>query len=165
MSEIVNAVWSIAKDKDSKAAKIIHGKIASVVTSKIAEVLELVIAALVLITIIAGIASIFPEVRTILSSNHVAPDIIHFLEKASIIVVGIEFFKMLCHPTSENVLETIIFLVARHMIINERTPLEDLISVIAVILLVLAKRYLRVSKEKQKKLAEQEIRSCNSVSS
>ncbi|MCR4746223.1 MAG: hypothetical protein K5894_13465, partial [Lachnospiraceae bacterium] len=68
---------------------------------------------------------------------------------------AIEFFKMLCHPTSENVLETIIFLVARHMIINQTTPIEDFVSVIGIILLVVAKRFLRVSKHKKSFLGEE----------
>lgn len=57
--------------------------------------------------------------------------------------------KMLCKPNSANVLETIIFLVARHMIIASATPLENLCSVVAIVLLILAKRYLSMMLKKE----------------
>jgi hypothetical protein len=54
---------------------------------------------------------------------------------------------MLCRPTSENVLETIIFLIARNMVINHGTPVENLISAITIIGLAGAKRILRHNKK------------------
>ena len=130
-------------------------RLSSAITSKIALVLEMFTAVLIFIAIVAGIISLFPELNRIIYSSHVTFDITVFLEKASIIIVAIEFFKMLCHPTSENVLETIIFLVARHMIINQTTPIEDFVSVIGIILLVVAKRFLRVAKHKKSFLGEE----------
>ena len=71
------------------------------------------------------------------------------------LVIGIEFLGMLCRPSSENVIEVLIFLVARHMIVGDTTPYQDFVSVISVALLCVVRRYLRVSGEKQKeKLAE-----------
>ena len=50
-------------------------------------------------------------------------------------VVGIEFIKMLLKPSAENVIEVLVFLIARHLIIGENTALTILVSVVCVILL------------------------------
>ena len=64
---------------------------------------------------------------------------------------GVEFLKMLCRPTADNVLETIIFLVARHMIVvTTTTPLDDLISTISIVLLCFVRRYLKEHRMKDK---------------
>ena len=70
-----------------------------------------------------------------------------YLEKIFTVVIGIEFLQMLCRPDSEYVLEILIFLVARHMIVEHTTPYEDFVSVISVILLCMVRRYLRIMKQ------------------
>ncbi len=47
-------------------------------------------------------------------------------------------------------MEVLIFLVARHMIVSDTTPMEDFISVISIILLCVLRRYLHVTREKMK---------------
>ena len=51
------------------------------------------------------------------------------------LVVGIEFIKMLLKPSAENVIEVLVFLIARHLIIGENTAVGILVSVICVVLL------------------------------
>ena len=66
-------------------------------------------------------------------------------------MIGVVFLKMLCRPTADNVLETIIFLVARHMIVvTTTTPLDDLISTISIVLLCFVRRYLKEHRMKDK---------------
>lgn len=48
-------------------------------------------------------------------------------------------------------METLIFLVARHMIINSTTPLEDLLSTISIVILCLVRRYLKSTRVKSTK--------------
>ena len=72
-------------------------------------------------------------------------------EQVFLVVIGVEFLKMLCRPTADNVLETIIFLVARHMIVvTTTTPLDDLISTISIVLLCFVRRYLKEHRMKDK---------------
>ena len=66
------------------------------------------------------------------------------------LVIGIEFLEMLCRPSSENVIEVLIFLVARHMIVGDTTPYQDFVSVISVALLCVVRRYLRITEEDRK---------------
>jgi hypothetical protein len=125
--------------------------------TKICELLELVVAVLVLIGILFSICSLvkdFAIFREIL--NH-TESFRTYLDQIFVIVIGIEFLQMLCRPNSDNIMEVLIFLVARHMIVSETTPFEDFISVISIILLCVLRRYLHDTREKAKdKLASEE---------
>lgn len=109
----------------------------------ICDTLELVVAVIVLIGVGIAIFSLIPEIGHLWEQNGRSMEFIHFLEQVFTVVIGIEFLQMLCRPNSDNVFETIIFLVARHMIINTTTPLEDLLSTVSIVLLCLVRRYLK----------------------
>lgn len=109
----------------------------------ICDTLELVVAVIVLIGVVFAILSLIPEVGHLWKESETTTEFTHFLEQVFTVVIGIEFLKMLCRPNSDNVFETIIFLVARHMIINTTTPLEDLLSTVSIVLLCLVRRYLK----------------------
>jgi hypothetical protein len=50
---------------------------------------------------------------------------------------------MLCRPDADNVLETLIFLVARHMIVTDTTPVQDLVSTISILMLLVMKKIIQ----------------------
>lgn len=115
----------------------------------ICHILEIVTAVFVFIGIVMALTSLVPSVWEFWQHREGTESLMHFLEQTSAIVIGVEFMKMLCRPNSDNVLETIIFLVARHMIVvTTTTPMEDFVSTISIILLCFTRRYLKVSKEK-----------------
>ncbi len=110
---------------------------------QICRILELVVAVFVLIGIITAIISllkddiqIFGELLEDMTSFR------HYLEKIFVLVIGIEFLEMLCHPTSDSVIQVLIFLVARHMIVGETTPFEDFISVLSIAVLFILRKYM-----------------------
>ena len=114
----------------------------------ICHILELVVAIFVLVGVIMALISLIPSVGDFWHHRYESDSLMHFLERVSAIVIGVEFMKMLCRPNADNILETIIFLVARHMIIvTTTTPLDDLISTISIVLLCFMRRYLKVSKK------------------
>lgn len=118
--------------------------------TKICELLELIVAVLVLVGILLSICSLvkdFAIFRDIL--NH-TESFRTYLDQIFVIVIGIEFLQMLCRPNSDNVMDVLIFLVARHMIVSETTPFEDFISVISIILLCVLRRYLHDTRERTK---------------
>ena len=114
----------------------------------ICDMMELVVAVIVAIGVALAMLSLIPELGGLLRSD--AGALTPFLEEVFIVVIGVEFLKMLCRPNSDNVFETIIFLVARHMIVNTTTPLEDLLSTVSIILLCLVRRYLKRDKEESR---------------
>ena len=65
------------------------------------------------------------------------------------VMVGIEFIKMLCKPSAENVIEVLVFLIARHMIIGSNSALDILLSVVSVALLYGVRLVLRREKAKK----------------
>ncbi len=127
--------------------------------SKICELLELIVAFLVLVGIafaICGLIKNFAIFQEIFNNTEMFRV---YLDQIFVIVIGIEFLQMLCRPNSDNIMEVLIFLVARHMIVSDTTPMEDFISVISIILLCVLRRYLHVTREKMKaegKLNEEE---------
>lgn len=107
------------------------------------EMLELIAAFFVLAGIIVSILSLLKNdsetFRALFKDISVFR---HYLEEIFVIVIGIEFLEMLCRPNADNVIQVLIFLVARHMIVGETTPYEDFVSVISIAVLFLLRRYL-----------------------
>ncbi len=118
---------------------------------KICECLELCAAGLVLIGILLSAIGLFSEKGLFVNLMQDTSLFIHYLEQVLLLVIGIEFLQMLCRPNADNVMEILIFLVARHMIVGTTTPLEDFVSVISVSLLCVLRRYLHNLKEKEGK--------------
>jgi len=58
-----------------------------------------------------------------------------FLHDVFNFVVGIEFTKMLLKPSVDNVIEVLVFLVTRHIILEEAGPWGILVSVFCILLL------------------------------
>ena len=112
------------------------------VIQRISTVLEQAVAVLVLIGIVFSLYSLvkdFVVFQGLLNDVSMFRD---YLEDIFTIVIGLEFLQMLCRPNSDNIMEVLIFLVARHMIITDTTPYEDFVSVISIILLCVLRRYL-----------------------
>lgn len=140
-------------------AKLYDEKIKKWATD-ICHIVELIVAVAVMIGVVISLIGLIPYVGELWTNREGTGSLLHFMEQALNIVIGVEFIKMLCRPNSDNVLETIIFLVARHMIvINTTTPLDDLISTVSIVLLCFVRRYLKVSrdKDKEKAMAEKDV--------
>lgn len=118
---------------------------------KICETLELFAAGLVLIGILFSAFSLLRQGETFRQLLQDSSGFIHYLEQVLMLVIGIEFLQMLCRPNADNVMEILIFLVARHMIVGTTTPFEDFVSVISVSLLCVLRRYLHNLKIKEEK--------------
>ncbi|MDE7133500.1 MAG: phosphate-starvation-inducible PsiE family protein [Lachnospiraceae bacterium] len=125
---------------------------------RVGEGLELIMAVIVLVGILLTIFSLLSDFEVFRAMLDDTAEFKPFLEDVFVIVIGIEFLQMLCRPNSDNVMEVLIFLVARHMIVGDTTPFEDFISVISVGLLCLGRRYLHVMKEKEKEQERQRAR-------
>jgi len=109
--------------------------------------LEMVTAVLMLIGLVFSIFSLIRNVEIFQMLMTDTSAIKQYMDQIFMIVIGIEFLVMLCRPNSENVIDVLIFLVARHMIVGDTTPYQDFVSVISVALLCIVRRYLRNNKE------------------
>ena len=92
--------------------------------------------------IVVGMVGLVPEFVTFWQNKDVPGAFMEFLEHVSLIVIGIEFAKMLCKPTTANIIEVLIFVISRQMIIDHQAPNDMLKSVIAICLLFLFRRIM-----------------------
>ena len=110
------------------------------IVSMIAVVLEDLLAVLVAIAAVAAIICMIPDYLHIMQNGMTESGLSEILENVLAIAVALEFLKMLLKPNTRTVIEVLIFLIARHMIILETTPQQDLLSVISIVIL-LSTRY------------------------
>ena len=103
---------------------------------------EFIMGVIVVIGIVIGMIGLVPDFVVFWQNRSVAGAFMDFLGPVSLIVIGIEFAKMLCKPTTANIIEVLIFVISRQMIIDHQTPDDMLKSVIAICLLFLFRRIM-----------------------
>ena len=109
-----------------------------------ASVLEIVISALVLVAfVIAGVRTV-GEVAGIAFSSNVADDFNTVLGHALNLVIGVEFIKMLAKHTPGSAIEVLVFAIARQMVVQHTTPMENLITIVTIGLLFFIRKFLFV---------------------
>ena len=94
-----------------------------------AGILEVVLSGIVLAALLTDADSL--EIRT-------------FLERALDIVIGIEFIKMLAKHSPGSVLEVLLYAIARHMIVGHEDAVQNLVSVGAIALIFIIRKYFFV---------------------
>ena len=67
-----------------------------------------------------------------------------FLERALDIVIGIEFIKMLAKHSPGSSLEVLLYAIARHMVIGHESAFENLLSVAAIALIFVVRKFFFV---------------------
>ena len=67
-----------------------------------------------------------------------------FLERAQDIVICIEFIKMLAKHSPGSVLEVLLYAIARHMIVGHEDAVQNLVSVVAIALIFIIRKYFFV---------------------
>lgn len=113
---------------------------------EVCDVLELFMAAAVVCGIVIAAVALWPELKLYWEHRMAAGAFLEYLDAVFNVVIGIEFMKMLCKPSSANIIEVLVFLIARHMIVQTTTPLEDLLSVISISILFLFRRFMLMTK-------------------
>ena len=64
------------------------------------------------------------------------------LDTAITLAIGAELIKMLCKHTPETIIEVLAFALARQLIVGHTTPWENLITVVAIAILFVVRRFL-----------------------
>ena len=111
---------------------------------KMMKAVELVIAVLLMIAIaISTLATVCFGAESLMNQSFQLDAI---LEKALTLVVGVEFVKMLILHTPESVM----YAVARQIIISHESAMENLVGVLAVALIFVVKKYFLMNAEQKK---------------
>lgn len=74
----------------------------------------------------------------------------YFLNRALLLAVATELIKMLCRHTAGSVMDVLLFATARQMVVEHYTPVETLISVIAMMCLFAARKFLLNESDKKR---------------
>lgn len=108
------------------------------------NVLEILMALIVLAAIVIAGFSLGDAFMDFWHARFSNDAFLTFVGSVFSILIGIEFLKMLCLPSEDTVLEVLMFLVARHMIIEPSTVYENLVAIISIGLIFAIKKYLNI---------------------
>lgn len=108
-----------------------------------AGILEVVLSGIVLATLLMSIVPLV-ELMPGLLTDADSLEIRTFLERALDIVIGIEFIKMLAKHSPGSVLEVLLYAIARHMIVGHEDAVQNLVSVVAIALIFIIRKYFFV---------------------
>lgn len=112
--------------------------------------LEIVISVIVLFAVIVQIFSLRNLLYIFVLNTDSMRSFHTFLDNVLILVIGLEFFRMLCFTNADTVLEVVLFVLARHMIVTEASAAENLLTVIGIAIVVLLNLTLKYYKTKTK---------------
>ena len=105
--------------------------------------LEISLSGLVLIGLLISIVPLIQWMPGLfIDGNDV--EIRTFLERALDIVIGIEFIKMLAKHSPGSSLEVLLYAIARHMVIGHESAFENLLSVAAIALIFIVRKFFFV---------------------
>lgn len=101
-----------------------------------------------IISVIVGLAIIVFAVKMVVDSLQITNFIngtyalVNILDDAIILAIGAEFIKMLCKHTPETIIEVLAFALARQLIVGHAAPWENFITVSAIAVLFVVRRFL-----------------------
>ena len=106
------------------------------------EILERVMAVIVLIAVVVAIIALWEPFQEFCADRTNPEIFLEFMARILNIVIGIEFFKMLCKPGADTVLEVLMFCIARHMIVHDTSAVENLLTIVGIAVIFVIKKYL-----------------------
>ena len=129
--------------------RALHGKeewFKRVFRDQIAEaagILEVVLSGIVLVALLLSIVPLVELMPGLLTHGD-SVEVREFLERALDIVIGIEFIKMLAKHSPGSVLEVLLYAIARHMIVGHEDAVQNLVSVGAIALIFIIRKFFFV---------------------
>ena len=103
---------------------------------------ELIISLIVGIAILALSIRLIMDAYTVIVTAKDATALMQILDDAIVLAIGAELIKMLCKHTPETVIEVLAFALARQLIIGHASPIENIITVLAIAVLFIIRRFL-----------------------
>lgn len=112
---------------------------------------EMALSAIMLIVIIVLIVPMVYDFLKVPLLDITPEQFTGFLGNALTLLIGVEFVKMLAKHTAENLLEVLMFAIARQMVVEHLNMLETLVGVIAIAVIFAVRKYLllKTSEEKE----------------
>lgn len=111
---------------------------------------EIVLSAVMLLVIITLIIPMIYNFVSIPLLDITPEQFTQFLGNALTLLIGVEFVKMLAKHTAENLLEVLMFAIARQMVVEHLNMTETLIGVIAIAVIFTVRKYLLLKNSNDK---------------
>ena len=108
---------------------------------KIVDVLEMIIGALLVISIAILMIFLAKDLQVVFLSGNQEETFNTFLASAFNLVIGIEFIKMLCKHSPGTVVEVLLFAIARQLIIEHTSTLDNLVGIFSIAVLFAIRKY------------------------
>lgn len=109
---------------------------------EISYLIELFISLLVSLAVVILAVWIVIDMFNISFIEHGIDSLVVILDKAITLAIGAELIKMLCKHTPETIIEVLAFALARQLIVGHTAPWENLITVVAIAILFVVRRFL-----------------------
>ena len=103
---------------------------------------EIVLSAVMLLVIITLIIPMLYNFIRIPLLDISPEQFTEFLGNALTLLIGVEFVKMMAKHTAENLLEVLMFAIARQMVVEHLNMVETLIGVVAIAVIFAIRKYL-----------------------
>lgn len=107
------------------------------------SLLEILLSGLVLVGLLLSAVPLIKWMPGLLIDGNEV-EIRSFLERSLDIVIGIEFIKMLAKHSPGSSLEVLLYAIARHLVVGHDSALENLLSVGAIALIFIVRKYFFV---------------------
>lgn len=108
---------------------------------RLAQYLEIIVALIIFVMIAISIMNMVIHIALNPLEIQGSEAFYKFMNDALSLIIGIEFLKMIIVPTSDNIIETLMFAVARHVILDQELSVM-IIGVASVAILFFIKKYL-----------------------
>ena len=103
---------------------------------------EIALSAIMLVVIIVLIIPMLYNFISIPLLSIKASQFTEFLGNILTLIIGVEFVKMLAKHTAENLLEVLMFAIARQMIVEHLNMIDTLIGIISIAIIFFIRKYL-----------------------
>ena len=103
---------------------------------------EIALSAIMLVEIIVLIIPMIYNFISITLLSIKASQFTEFLDNILTLIIGVEFVKMLAKHTAENLLEVLMFAIARQMIVEHLNMIDTLIGIISIAIIFFIRKYL-----------------------
>lgn len=107
------------------------------------SLLEVLLSGLVLVGLVFSAVPLIQWMPGLLVDGN-DTEIRTFLERSLDIVIGIEFIKMLAKHSPGSSLEVLLYAIARHLVVGHDSALENLLSVGAIALIFIVRKFFFV---------------------
>lgn len=111
---------------------------------------EMALSVIMLIVIIVLIVPMLHDFLKVALLDITPEQFTSFLGSALTLLIGVEFVKMLAKHTAENLLEVLMFAIARQMVVEHLNMMETLVGVVAIGVIFAVRKYLLLKTSEDK---------------